>query len=112
LVKKTNFCAVFCPHTGYDLKMNSKNKVNGMSPDVQLKQFPYPYRSMLAIRSDLYETPDKQVYMEMMRFLNTTETTAIVRLLSRIPSPDTAKRGQNISVQQGSSVTCHLIFYK
>ncbi len=45
--------------------------------DVALRRFPYPYRAMLAICSDLDETPDRQVYLEIMRFLNTTETTAM-----------------------------------
>lgn len=48
-----------------------------MSKDVKLRQFPYPYRAMLAICSDLDETPDRSVYWEIMRFLNTTETTAM-----------------------------------
>jgi hypothetical protein len=45
--------------------------------EVQLRRFPYPYRSMLAICSDLDGTPDRHVYAEIMRFLNTTETTAM-----------------------------------
>lgn len=45
--------------------------------EVQLRRFPYPYRSMLAICSDLDGTPDRQVYAEITRFLNTTETTAM-----------------------------------
>jgi len=40
---------------------------------------PYPYRGMLAICSDLDETPDRNVYWEIMRFLNTTEKTAMGR---------------------------------
>lgn len=44
---------------------------------VQLRSFPYPYRAMLAICSDLDETPDRHVYCEIMRFLNTTEETAM-----------------------------------
>ncbi len=42
-----------------------------------VRRFPYPYRAMLAICSDLDETPDRKVYWEIMRFLNTTETTAM-----------------------------------
>ena len=45
--------------------------------DVQLRRIPYPYRAMLAICSDLDETPDRQTYWEIMRFLNTTEDTAM-----------------------------------
>ena len=48
-----------------------------MSADVQLRQLPYLYRAMLAICSDLDETPDRNVYWEIMRFLNTTEDTAM-----------------------------------
>jgi hypothetical protein len=36
---------------------------------------PYPYRAMLAICSDLDETPNRRVYREIARFLNTTATT-------------------------------------
>lgn len=43
--------------------------------DVQLRAVPYPYRAMLAICSDLDETPDRQVYELIARFLNTTDTT-------------------------------------
>jgi hypothetical protein len=41
------------------------------------RRFPYPYRAMLAICSDLDETPDREVYAESMRFLNTTGTTGM-----------------------------------
>ncbi len=47
------------------------------APAIQLRSMPYPYRAMLAICSDLDETPDGQVYSEIARFLNTTETTAM-----------------------------------
>jgi len=40
-----------------------------------LRPFPYPYRALLAICSDLDETPDRQVYDETLRYLNTTEET-------------------------------------
>lgn len=43
----------------------------------RLRSFPFPYRSMFAICSDLDETPDRRVFREIMRFLNTTETTAM-----------------------------------
>ena len=46
---------------------------------VQLRPFPYPYQAMLAICSDLDETPGKNVYFETMRFLNTTEETTMGR---------------------------------
>jgi hypothetical protein len=34
-----------------------------MDGDVKLRRFPYPYRAMLAICSDLDETPDRHVYL-------------------------------------------------
>jgi len=45
--------------------------------DVSLRRPPYPYRALLAICSDLDETPNRSVYEEVMRFLNTTVTTAM-----------------------------------
>src|SRR4051812_9900410 len=42
-----------------------------------LRRLPYPYRAMLAICSDLDETPDRHVYLETMRFLNTQELTTM-----------------------------------
>ena len=45
--------------------------------EVKLRSYPYPYRAMLAICSDLDETPDRHVYGDIMRFLNTMEDTAM-----------------------------------
>lgn len=42
----------------------------------QIRPFPYPYRAMLAISSDLDETPDSTRYFEIMRYLNSTARTA------------------------------------
>lgn len=44
---------------------------------VQLRRFPYPYKCMLAICSDLDSTLNRHVYLEIMRFLNTTEMTSM-----------------------------------
>jgi hypothetical protein len=44
---------------------------------VELRPIPYPYRAMLAICSDLDNTPNWRVYWEIMRFLNTTQNTAL-----------------------------------
>lgn len=41
------------------------------SAEVVRRRMPYPYRALLAISSDLDETPDRSVYLETMRFLNT-----------------------------------------
>jgi len=48
-----------------------------LNTHIQLRPFPYPYQAMLAICSDLDETPDRNVYWQIMRFLNTTEETAM-----------------------------------
>lgn len=45
--------------------------------DVRLRRLPYPYRALLAICSDLDETPNRQTYWEGMRFLNSRETTSM-----------------------------------
>jgi hypothetical protein len=56
----------------------TKSKIALSTPsDVQLRPLPYPYRAMLAICSDLDETPDRNAYWEIMRFLNTTEETTM-----------------------------------
>lgn len=41
------------------------------------RKYPYPYKAMLAICSDLDETPDKDTYFEIMKYLNTNEMTRI-----------------------------------
>ncbi|WP_435236263.1 hypothetical protein ACR30L_01385 [Psychromonas sp. PT13] len=45
--------------------------------DVSLRKYPYPYSAMLAICSDLDETPNKDIYFETARYLNTTEETLL-----------------------------------
>lgn len=47
------------------------------SDQVTLVRYPHPYVAMLAICSDLDETPNAHVYFETARYLNTTETTAM-----------------------------------
>ncbi|MEJ6121133.1 hypothetical protein MT390_04490 [Vibrio sp. 2-Bac 85] len=44
---------------------------------VSLRKYPYPYSAMLAICSDLDETPNKEIYFETARYLNTTEETSL-----------------------------------
>lgn len=46
---------------------------------VEIRPLPYPYRAMMAICSDLDETPDWQTYWQIARFLNTDQPTAIGR---------------------------------
>lgn len=50
-------------------------KKSDSTEEVQLRPLPYPYRGMLAICSDLDGTPDRRAYWEIVRFLNTQETT-------------------------------------
>ncbi len=45
--------------------------------DLELRRMPYPFRAVLAICSDLDETPDGPAYLEIMRFLNTTAETSM-----------------------------------
>jgi len=49
--------------------------IAGSTQGVALRRIPRPYRAMLAVCSDLDETPDRGVYWETARFLNTHETT-------------------------------------
>lgn len=44
---------------------------------VVLRKIPFPYSAMFALCSDLDETPNKDVYFEMMRYLNTKDRTKI-----------------------------------
>ena len=44
---------------------------------LKVRKIPYPYRAMFAICSDLDETPDKEVYFEIMKFLNTESVTCM-----------------------------------
>lgn len=44
---------------------------------IELRRYPYPYRALMAICSDLDETPDKSVYLESSRYLNTTSETCM-----------------------------------
>lgn len=41
------------------------------------RAFPYPFRAMMSICSDLDETPDEAAYLETARFLNGTKATAM-----------------------------------
>jgi hypothetical protein len=52
-------------------------RAGGPHPGVVLRRAPWPYRALLAVCSDLDETPDARVYAETARFLNTRETTAM-----------------------------------
>lgn len=44
---------------------------------ITMRKYPYPYQAMLAICSDLDETPNKEIYFETARYLNTTEQTLL-----------------------------------
>ncbi len=56
---------------------------------VELHRIPHPYRSMLAVCSDLDRTPDRQSYFDVMRFLNTTAPTSM---------------GQGVGLEVGNSI--------
>ncbi len=45
----------------------------------ELRKYPYPYRALLAICSDLDETPNEHIYFEIIRYLNTDEQTVLGR---------------------------------
>ena len=47
------------------------------APETRRRATPYPFRAMLAICSDVDETPDRRVYADIMRFLNTGRDTAM-----------------------------------
>lgn len=44
---------------------------------IELRKYPYPYRAMLSICSDLDETPNQDIYFETARYLNTSEETLL-----------------------------------
>src|SRR4029434_5035646 len=44
---------------------------------LQVRRYPYAYRAILAICSDLDETSDRDIYYELMRFLNTDKSTSM-----------------------------------
>lgn len=50
---------------------------SGQEHGVRIRRFPAPFRAALAICSDLDETPDRQTYWEIVRFLNSRKTTAM-----------------------------------
>jgi hypothetical protein len=49
--------------------------MNDVRAGVAVRRFPFPYRAMLAICSDLDLTPTAAAYLESMRYLNTTSNT-------------------------------------
>jgi len=57
----------------------SSTKVAVDAVHASLRRMPYPFRAMLAICSDLDETPDADVYFEIARYLNTSQMTRIGR---------------------------------
>jgi len=54
-----------------------KDLPESVATEIRLRRYPYPYRAMLAICSDLDGTPDRHVYARIMRFLNTTDDTSM-----------------------------------
>lgn len=56
--------------------MIKRNQVNF---DLNIRRIPYPYRAMLAICSDLDDTPSPNAYFEIIKYLNSTEMTSMGR---------------------------------
>ncbi len=50
---------------------------SGAADPVALRRLPYPYQAMLAICSDLDETPGRTEYLETARYLNTEDSTRL-----------------------------------
>jgi hypothetical protein len=46
---------------------------------VRIRRIPYPFRGMMAVCSDLDETPDRESYIGLMTFLNTVNVTPMGR---------------------------------
>ena len=69
-----------------ETKINKADKNKG---PISIRPVPYPYRAMLSICSDLDETPDKQVYFETMKYLNTTKETSF---------------GQGVGLETGNTI--------
>ncbi len=55
----------------------SSTLLNAFPIEVSARRSPYPFRAMLAICSDLDETPNRHVYWETARFLNTYDLTTM-----------------------------------
>jgi hypothetical protein len=53
--------------------LNIRDPKNGAA----VRKIPYPYQAMLSVCSDLDETPDRNVFFETAKFLNTPAMTAI-----------------------------------
>ncbi len=45
--------------------------------NVEVRPYPYPYKAMLAVCSDLDQTPDRHCYERIVRFCNTTDPTPL-----------------------------------
>ena len=78
--------------------LNPWASVASVEAKVRLLKYPYPYRAMLAVCSDLDETPDRGVYLDIARFLNTTETGAIVGGVTRAEHRRLAEFGRQVGL--------------
>ncbi|MCU7845552.1 MAG: hypothetical protein KZQ93_17115 [Candidatus Thiodiazotropha sp. (ex Monitilora ramsayi)] len=56
------------------MKYQNSNKSSGM-----IRKFPYPFKAMFALCSDLDETPDKETYFAISKYLNTKDKTVMGR---------------------------------
>ena len=61
------------------LPQHYSNDSNSKIKDLKVRRIPYPYQAMLAICSDLDDTPDENAYFEIIKYLNSTEMTSMGR---------------------------------
>jgi len=54
-----------------------RNSYIKLEKEIALRKYPFPYHAMISICSDLDETPNKDVYIESSRFLNTSHITSM-----------------------------------
>ncbi len=59
----------------------------------ELRKYPYPYHALLAICSDLDETPNEKIYFEILRYLNTDQQTLI---------------GKGVDLEVGNTIYFHM----
>ena len=60
---------------------------------VSQRKFPFPYKAMVSICSDLDETPSLESYLEISRFLNTDDATRF---------------GNGVDLEVGNSIYFHM----
>ncbi len=72
--RKSNAGAIGLSSQAY-MQSNAASRDEMAVEGVAMRHWPYPYRAMLAVCSDLDETPDRNAYWDTAEFLNTTRST-------------------------------------